>query len=40
VFPIDLAKLIRWYWCGIFGELYGGAIETRFAKDLPQEVVG
>ncbi|MFH1673363.1 MAG: DUF262 domain-containing protein [Pseudomonadota bacterium] len=27
-------KLIRWYWCGVFGELYGGAIETRFSKDL------
>jgi hypothetical protein len=29
-------KLLRWYWCGVFGELYGGAIETRFAKDLPE----
>lgn len=29
-------KLIRWYWCGVFGELYGGAIETRFARDLPE----
>jgi hypothetical protein len=27
-------KLARWYWCGVFGELYGGAIESRFAKDL------
>lgn len=27
-------KLTRWYWCGVFGELYGGAIETRFAKDF------
>lgn len=27
-------RLARWYWCGIFGELYGSAIETRFAKDL------
>jgi hypothetical protein len=27
-------KLAQWYWCGVFGELYGGAIETRFAKDL------
>lgn len=24
----------RWYWCGVFGELYGSAIETRFAKDF------
>lgn len=30
------AKIIRWYWCGVFGELYGSGIETRFAKDLPQ----
>jgi hypothetical protein len=30
------AKIARWYWCGVFGELYGGAIESRFAKDLPE----
>lgn len=30
------AKLARWYWCGVFGELYGSTVETRFAKDLPQ----
>ena len=30
----NLAKIERWFWCGIFGELYGGAIETRFAKDI------
>ena len=30
-------KIRRWYWCGVLGELYGGAIETRFAQDL-QEV--
>lgn len=28
------AKIGRWFWCGIFGELYGSAIETRFAKDF------
>lgn len=28
-------RLARWYWCGVFGELYGGANETRFAQDLP-----
>lgn len=27
-------KLARWYWCGVFGELYGGANETRFALDI------
>lgn len=29
-------KLSRWYWCGVFGELYGGALETRLARDLPE----
>jgi len=29
-----MAKIARWFWCGIFGELYGGAIESRFAKDI------
>jgi hypothetical protein len=28
------AKLARWFWCGIFGELYGSAAESRFAKDI------
>lgn len=32
------AKLRRWYWSGVFGELYGGATETRFAHDLPDVV--
>lgn len=29
-------KIVRWFWCGILGELYGGAIETRFVRDLEQ----
>lgn len=29
-------KLAQWYWCGVFGELYAGATETRFAKDFPE----
>jgi hypothetical protein len=29
-------KIRRWYWCGVLGELYGGAVETRFANDLVQ----
>ena len=28
------AKIRRWFWCVIFGELYGSAIETRFANDF------
>ena len=31
-------KLARWYWCGVFGELYGGANETRYALDLPEVI--
>ena len=31
-------KIAQWYWCGVFGELYGGATETRFAKDFPEVV--
>ena len=31
-------KLMQWYWCGVLGELYGSANETRFALDLPQVV--
>jgi hypothetical protein len=25
------AKLVRWYWNGVFGELYGSAVESRIA---------
>jgi len=32
------SKLTRWLWCGVFGELYGGATETRFARDVPELV--
>lgn len=28
------AKLVRWYWNGVFGELYGAAVETRIARDF------
>lgn len=31
-------KIARYYWCGVLGELYGGAIETRFTRDLPEVV--
>lgn len=29
-------KLMRWFWCGVFGELYGSANETRYALDVMQ----
>lgn len=32
--PANSDKLQKWFWCGIFGELYGGANETRFANDV------
>jgi hypothetical protein len=28
------AKLMQWYWNGVFGELYGAAVETRIARDF------
>jgi len=30
--------LARWYWCGVLGELYGSAVESRFARDLPEVI--
>ena len=27
-------KLLHWFWNGVFGELYGSASESRFAKDV------
>ena len=27
-------KIARWFWCGVLGEMYGGATETRFSQDL------
>ena len=32
------SKIARWYWCGVLGDLYGSAIENRFAKDFPELV--
>lgn len=28
------AKLVRWYWNGVFGELYGSSVESRIARDF------
>ena len=27
-------KIKRWYWCGVFDELYGSANETRYVNDV------
>lgn len=29
-------KLSRWFWSGVLGELYGGAVETRIANDYEE----
>lgn len=29
-------RLSRWFWSGVLGELYGGAVETRMALDLQE----
>lgn len=29
-----LEKIKRWYWCGVLGEMYGGAVESRFSLDV------
>ena len=34
--PKIFEELSKWYWCGVFGELYGGAVETRIANDLEE----
>ena len=34
--PRIYEKLSRWFWCGVLGELYGGAVETRIANDLEE----
>lgn len=37
--PKIYEKIAQWYWCGVMGELYGGAVETRIANDL-EELLG
>jgi hypothetical protein len=32
-------KLARLFWCGVLGELYGGAVETRIALDVQQLLI-
>ncbi|GAA3473663.1 GmrSD restriction endonuclease domain-containing protein [Nonomuraea roseola] len=34
--PEILDKITRWYWCGVLGEQYSGALESRFPRDLEQ----
>lgn len=30
------AKIRQWFWCGVLGELYGAATESRMARDVDQ----
>lgn len=34
--PETYKKLSEWYWCGVFGQLYSSANETRMAWDVEQ----
>lgn len=36
--PETQTVLSRWFWCGIMGEMYGGANETRYANDIEDVV--
>lgn len=36
--PNTIGLLSKWYWCGILGEMYGGANETRYAYDIEDMV--
>ena len=31
-------KLMRWFWCGVLGELYGASNDTRYALDITQVI--
>ncbi|MCL2823861.1 MAG: DUF262 domain-containing protein [Polyangiaceae bacterium] len=40
--PVITPKLAQWFWCGVFGEVYGGPSDTRMAvdmRDLPDWLV-
>ncbi len=36
--PSTQKILSKWFWCGIMGEMYGGANETRYATDIEDVV--
>ena len=29
-------KIVRWFWCGVLGEQYSGALDSRLPRDLEQ----
>ena len=34
--PKIYERMSQWFWCGVLGELYGGAVETRIANDYEE----
>ena len=34
----NMDKIAQWYWNGVFGEMYGGANDTRFVKDFTEVI--
>lgn len=39
IYTTTIKNMVKqWYWCGVFGELYGSANETRYANDITQVI--
>ena len=39
IFTATVKNMVKqWYWCGVFGELYGSANESRYANDITQVI--
>lgn len=39
IHTITVRNMVKqWYWCGVLGELYGSANETRYANDIVQVI--
>lgn len=42
-FNTSMEILSKWFWCGVFGEMYGGSTETRYVydiEDVTAEIMG
>lgn len=39
IYTTTIKNMVKqWYWCGVFGELYGSANESRYANDMTQVI--
>lgn len=39
IYTTTIKNMVKqWYWCGVFGELYGSANETRYVNDITQVI--